>query len=102
MRTPRPTGSKGSRGQVREFYVMQGEIYTDQAFGQHGSQEFSVEKLLAEHPEYFVFNGSMGALSKLHPLQTKVGLTPGAAREREGSASRRQGSNRRIGAPGPL
>jgi len=59
----------------REFYVMQGEIYTDQAFGQHGSQEFSVEKLLAEHPEYFVFNGSMGALSKLHPLQAKVGDT---------------------------
>jgi nitrite reductase (NO-forming) len=59
----------------REFYVMQGEIYTDQAFGQHGSQEFSVEKLLAEHPEYFVFNGSVGALSKLHPLQAKVGET---------------------------
>jgi len=57
----------------REFYVMQGEIYTDQAFGQRGSQEFSVEKLLAEHPEYFVFNGSVGALSKLHPLQAKVG-----------------------------
>jgi nitrite reductase (NO-forming) len=59
----------------REFYVMQGEIYTDQAFGQHGSQEFSVEKLLAEHPEYFVFNGSVGALAKLHPLQAKVGET---------------------------
>ena len=25
---------------------MQGEIYTEAAFGQHGSQEFSVEKLL--------------------------------------------------------
>jgi nitrite reductase (NO-forming) len=58
-----------------EFYVMQGEIYTDQPFGQHGSQEFSVEKLLNEHPEYFVFNGSVGALSKLHPLQAKVGDT---------------------------
>src|ERR1051325_5007286 len=32
----------------REFYVMQGEVYTDAAFGQHGSQEFSVEKLLNE------------------------------------------------------
>jgi nitrite reductase (NO-forming) len=58
-----------------EFYVMQGEIYTDQAFGQHGSQEFSVEKLLNERPEYFVFNGSVGALTKLHPLQAKVGET---------------------------
>jgi nitrite reductase (NO-forming) len=59
----------------REFYVMQGEIYTDAAYGQHGSQEFSVEKLLNERPEYFVFNGSVGALSKLHPLRAKVGET---------------------------
>ena len=59
----------------REFYVMQGEIYTEAPFGQHGSQEFSVEKLLNERPEYFVFNGSVGALSKLHPLQAKVGET---------------------------
>ncbi|MCO5132519.1 MAG: copper-containing nitrite reductase [Xanthobacteraceae bacterium] len=58
-----------------EFYLMQGEIYTDAAFGQHGSQEFSVEKLLAEKPEYFVFNGSVGALTKLHPLHAKVGET---------------------------
>jgi nitrite reductase (NO-forming) len=59
----------------REFYVMQGEIYTEAAFGHHGSQEFSVEKLLNERPEYFVFNGSVGALSKLHPLTAKVGET---------------------------
>jgi nitrite reductase (NO-forming) len=59
----------------REFYVMQGEIYTDVPFGQHGSAEFSVEKLLNERPEYFVFNGSVGALTKLHPLHAKVGDT---------------------------
>jgi nitrite reductase (NO-forming) len=59
----------------REFYVMQGEIYTDIPHGQHGSAEFSVEKLLNEHPEYFVLNGSVGALTKLHPLQAKVGET---------------------------
>lgn len=59
----------------REFYVMQGEIYTEAAFGQHGSQDFNVEKLLNERPEYFVFNGSVGALSKLHPLEAKVGET---------------------------
>jgi nitrite reductase (NO-forming) len=58
-----------------EFYIMQGEIYTEAAFGQHGSQEFSVEKLLNERPEYFVFNGSVGAISKLHPLHAKVGET---------------------------
>jgi nitrite reductase (NO-forming) len=59
----------------REFYVMQGEIYTDVPYGQHGSAEFSVEKLLSERPEYFVFNGSVGALTKLHPLNAKVGET---------------------------
>jgi nitrite reductase (NO-forming) len=58
-----------------ELYVMQGEIYTEAAFGQRGSQEFSVEKLLSERPEYFVFNGSVGALSKLHPMKAKVGET---------------------------
>jgi nitrite reductase (NO-forming) len=59
----------------REFYVMQGEIYTDMPYGQHGSAEFSVEKLLNERPEYFVLNGSVGALTKLHPLRAKVGET---------------------------
>lgn len=58
-----------------EFYIMQGEIYTDAAYGQRGSQEFSVEKLLSEKPEYFVFNGSVGAITKLHPLHAKVGET---------------------------
>jgi nitrite reductase (NO-forming) len=58
-----------------EFYVMQGEIYSDMAYGQRGSAEFSVEKLLNERPEYFVFNGSVGALSRLHPLKAKVGDT---------------------------
>ncbi|HYM04579.1 MAG TPA: copper-containing nitrite reductase [Stellaceae bacterium] len=56
-----------------EYYVMQGEIYTDAPFGQHGSQEFSVEKLLGERPEYFVFNGSVGALTALHPLRANTG-----------------------------
>jgi nitrite reductase (NO-forming) len=59
----------------REFYVMQGEIYTDGAFVQHGSPGVHVEKLLNERPEYFVFNGSVGALSTFHPMQAKVGET---------------------------
>jgi nitrite reductase (NO-forming) len=59
----------------REFYIMQGEIYTDAPYGQRGSQEFSVEKLLNERPEYFVFNGSVGALSKLHRLHANVDET---------------------------
>lgn len=59
----------------REFYVMQGEISTQASFGQHGHQEFSVEKLLTETPEYFVVNGAVGALTQDHPLRAKVGET---------------------------
>jgi hypothetical protein len=36
-----------------ELYLMQREIYTDAAFGQQGSQEVSVEKLLAETARVF-------------------------------------------------
>ncbi|HEX2941959.1 MAG TPA: copper-containing nitrite reductase [Rhodopila sp.] len=59
----------------REFYVMQGELYTNEAFGHTGLQEFSVDKLMDEHPEYFVFNGSVGALTARHPLHAKTGET---------------------------
>jgi nitrite reductase (NO-forming) len=51
----------------REFYVMQGEIYTTGTFGQQGLQTTNLEKLLAEAPEYFVFNGAVGALADEHP-----------------------------------
>jgi len=56
-----------------EFYVMQGELYTDRGFGQRGHDQFSVEKLLAERAEYFVFNGAVGALTTEHPMKAKVG-----------------------------
>jgi len=58
-----------------EFYVMQGELYTDRPYGQRGHDEFSVEKLLAERAEYFVFNGAVGALTAEHPMKAKVGET---------------------------
>lgn len=59
----------------REFYVMQGEIYTSGPFGQKGHQPDSVQKLLAETPEYFVFNGAVGALTTHKPLKANVGET---------------------------
>jgi nitrite reductase (NO-forming) len=59
----------------REFYVMQGELYTNEAFGHSGHQEFSVDKMMDERPEYFVFNGAVGALTKEHPLHAKTGET---------------------------
>ena len=59
----------------REFYVMQGEIYTTGQFGEQGMQEFSVEKMLNESPEYVVFNGNVGGLTSAHPLTARVGET---------------------------
>lgn len=57
----------------REFYVMQGEIYTARPFGMHGDQEMDYEKLISERPEYFLFNGAVGALTKAHPLRAGIG-----------------------------
>jgi nitrite reductase (NO-forming) len=59
----------------REFYVMQGEIYTVEPFGTPGEQEMDYEKLLDEKPEYFLFNGAVGALTRAHPLYANVGET---------------------------
>lgn len=59
----------------REFYVMQGELYTAERHGTPGHQEFSLDKMLDESPEHFMFNGSMGALTKTHRMEAKVGET---------------------------
>lgn len=57
----------------REFYVMQGELYTTKSFGSQGEQEMSYEKLMSEQPDYFVFNGAVGALTKDYPLRARLG-----------------------------
>jgi nitrite reductase (NO-forming) len=59
----------------REFYVMQGEIYTEEAYGTAGELTESYEKLLDERPEYYVFNGSVHGLKTEVPLRAKVGET---------------------------
>lgn len=59
----------------REFYVMQGEIYTSQPFGTAGQLTNDTARLLNETPEYFVFNGAVGSLTTAHPLQANVGET---------------------------
>jgi nitrite reductase (NO-forming) len=59
----------------REFYVMQGELYTAQRHGTPGEAEFSLEKLLNEHPEHLMFNGTHDALTKTHRMEAKVGET---------------------------
>jgi nitrite reductase (NO-forming) len=59
----------------REFYVMQGELYTTKPFGSQGLQETDYDKLISERPEYFLFNGAVGALMKEHPLRAHLGET---------------------------
>lgn len=59
----------------REFYIMQGELYTAQRHGSSGLHEFSLDKLLDERPEHMMFNGNMGALTKTHKLEANVGET---------------------------
>ena len=58
-----------------EFYVMQGEIYTEQKFGTKGELTESYDKLLNEMPEYYVFNGAANALAGDNALHAKVGET---------------------------
>lgn len=59
----------------REYYVMQSEFYTAGRYGESGLQPFSMEKALEEHPDYVVFNGSVGALVGDNALKAKVGET---------------------------
>ncbi len=48
----------------RELYVMQGELYTASARGTRGLQVIDAGKMLEGVPEYIVFNGRVGAVSK--------------------------------------
>jgi nitrite reductase (NO-forming) len=60
----------------KEFYVMQGELYTGQPFGTKGAMTQDVTKLLDETPDYFVFNGaSMALTTDAHALRAKEGDT---------------------------
>lgn len=59
----------------REFYIMQGELYTARRHGSQGRHEFSLEKLLNETPEHMMFNGNPDALTKTHKLEANVGET---------------------------
>jgi nitrite reductase (NO-forming) len=57
-----------------EFYVMQGEIYTEQPFGTEGHLTFSHQQMLNETPQYYVFNGAANALTlDEYAMRTEVG-----------------------------
>jgi nitrite reductase (NO-forming) len=59
----------------KEFYVMQGDLYTSHAFGTKGHHQYSNERAADELPTYYTFNGSVGALTKEHKMGAKVGET---------------------------
>lgn len=59
----------------KEFYVMQGDIYLKGDRTQRGVHEAAVDKMENETPDFVVFNGSAGSLSKERALKAKVGET---------------------------
>ena len=59
----------------REYYVVQGDFYTDADFGQKGLQPFSMKRAIDERPSYVVFNGSAMSLVGERALKGKVGET---------------------------
>ena len=71
--------SRANRNDLTSFGVLSMRVVQRQA------AEFSVERLLNERPEYLVVNGSLGAISKLHPLRAKIGETAGLSFGVDGS-----------------
>jgi nitrite reductase (NO-forming) len=59
----------------KEFYVMQGDLYTSHAFGTKGHHAFSHERAADELPTYYTFNGAVGALGKEYKMTARVGET---------------------------
>lgn len=57
----------------KEFFIVQGEFYTNGAYAEQGPQHFDLAKALREQPEYVVFNGHVGALMGDKALRVKVG-----------------------------
>jgi len=59
----------------REFYLMQGEIYSTGAPGDTGHLDFDLDAMLDEEPNYLVFNGATTGASGDHALHASVGET---------------------------
>lgn len=59
----------------KEYYVMQGDFYTEGENGEKGLQAFDMNKAIDEDADYVVFNGSVGALTGKNALKAKVGET---------------------------
>lgn len=59
----------------KEFYVMQGDFYTEGKFGQPGYQPFDMQKAIDEKPDYVVFNGKVNSLTGDNVLTATAGET---------------------------
>ena len=58
-----------------EYYLMQGDFYTEGKNGEQGLQPFSMRKVIDERPEYVVFNGSVGSTVGDKAITANVGET---------------------------
>ena len=56
----------------REYYVMQGDFYTNGAYRAEGLQGFDMQKAVDEKPTYVLFNGADGALTGKSSLTAKT------------------------------
>ncbi len=59
----------------REYYVMQGDFYTQGRYGEEGLQTFDMAKSIDEHPTYVLFNGSVGSMVGDKAIAANVGET---------------------------
>lgn len=57
----------------REFYIMQGEIYTKEAKGTEGHLSFDGTAMKMEEPNFVVFNGKVAALTGENAMRANVG-----------------------------
>jgi copper-containing nitrite reductase len=57
----------------REYYLMQGEVYTSGNYREPGLQPFDMRRAINEDPAYVVFNGRDGALTGANALTGRVG-----------------------------
>lgn len=59
----------------REYYVMQGDFYTDKDYGTPGHRPFDMKKAVDEDADYVVFNGKVGSLTGDNAITANVGET---------------------------
>ncbi|ABY34789.1 MAG TPA: nitrite reductase, copper-containing [Chloroflexus aurantiacus] len=59
----------------REFYIMQGDFYTQQDHGTKGHLTFNPLAVKDENPTYIVFNGRAGGLTGDNAMKARVGET---------------------------